>query len=173
MTVPAKPLTQERLKELLDYDPETGIFTWRVDRGYKAKAGTIAGYESKGYWMIGVDRIDKSKDSPYQAGRLAFLWMTGTFPNADCDHADGNPLNNKWTNLREASRSQNQRNKRVQSNNVTGLKGVSLHRGTKWVARIKVDGEKKPYLGIFDCPAAAHFAYIVAADEHFGEFARA
>lgn len=167
----AKPLTQERLKELLDYDPETGVFTWRVNRGYTATAGAVAGYVSKGYLMVGIDSTGHGR--AFQASRLAFMWMTGHFPAADCDHADGNPLNNRWTNLRAASRAENQRNKRVQSNNVTGLKGVSLHRGTKWVARIKVDVKKRPYLGIFDCPAAAHFAYLVEADKHFGKFARA
>lgn len=165
-------LTQARLKELLDYDPETGVFTWRVDRGYKARRGTLAGTVRRdGYLGIGIDRTSGGK--PYLAGRLAFLWMTGRFPLDECDHADGNRLNNKWTNLRDATYIENLRNRGVQSNNVTGLKGVSFQpKRDKWMARIQLKKTDVRYLGIFDCPAAAHFAYIVAADTHFGEFAR-
>ena len=160
-------LTQERLKFLLCYDPDTGIFTWAIDpAGHKRKRGDVAGQiDRHGYRIIGID------NQRYQASRLAFFWMTGRWPMPECDHIDGDQANNRWRNLREASRIENLRNKKIQSNNKVGLKGTYLHSPGKWRSRLKIDG-RMVELGLFDCPAAARLAYIVAADKHFGEFAK-
>jgi HNH endonuclease/AP2 domain len=163
-------LTHDRLREVLDYDPDTGIFTWKIALS-NVKSGAIAGTsDEEGYRYIGIDK------KTYAAGRLAIFWMTGSWPQYDCDHEDGDPSNNRWVNLRDATITQNLQNKAIQSNNKCGLKGVFRHKNEdgsygKWRAKIKANG-KHFHLGLFDCPAAARFAYIIAADKHFGAFAR-
>lgn len=171
-------LTHERVRHLLDYDPNTGIFTWKVTRNgisagktSGAQVGRPAGSPDKnGYLVICLD------GKKYWAARLAFFWMTGQWPRHDADHRNRNPSNNQWTNLRDATTSQNMQNKRIQKNNSVGLKGVGRHKikgiwTGKYRARIKTP-DRHLHLGLFDCPAAANLAYVVAADIHFGEFAR-
>lgn len=137
-------LTQERLKELLDYDPETGVFTRK--KGVKgANKGDIAGCLNKsvGYWMIGIDKEN------YRAHRLAFLFMEGYLPENQIDHIDRNRINNKWNNLREVSQSCNARNSNVASNNKSGVKGVCWDSSRKkWRVEIKVP--RKINIGRFD-----------------------
>jgi hypothetical protein len=155
-------LTAEILRELLDYDPETGVFTWLAGR----RAGKIAGgFRSDGYHTISIGSSRR-----YFAQRLAFLYVYGRWPAEDVDHIDGNPSNNAIVNLREATRSQNLQNKRSRSNTSSGLKGVTWQ-GRKWVARIKRDG-RNDYLGSFKTAEEAHAAYCAAAREAYGEFAR-
>lgn len=96
-----KPLGQERLKQLLHYDPLTGIWTWRVDRGFAARAnvraGDVAGTPNdNGYRVIGVE------GGVYRASHLAVLYMTGELPGEEVDHKDCDPTNDRWLNLREA-----------------------------------------------------------------------
>jgi hypothetical protein len=161
-------LTVKRLRDLLHYDPATGVFVWLMNRGGTAWKGSIAGSTiAHGYRLIKVDR------HLYGAGPLAWLYMTGEWPSDDVDHRDLDKDNNRWGNLRKATRPQNIQNTRVRKNNLTGLKGVTRHKECKgyYIARITV-GKERRYLGFFDCPAAAHLAYAVAADKHFGEFAR-
>ena len=165
-------LSEERVLELLRYDPETGVFTWRVDRmsgqGRKvqAKAGSVAGSADRlGYCCISIDR------RIHKAHRLAFVFMTGSFPTTRCvDHVNGNPSDNRWANLREATPSQNQGNRRRSSCNSSGFKGVTKGR-YKWHSGIRVRS-KNYHLGSFDTPEEAHEAYKKAAREMFGEFAR-
>lgn len=119
------------------------------------------------YWRINVD------GRRYLAHRLAFMWMEGRWPREQIDHKNRNKADNRWCNLREATPSQNLANSATLKRNTSGMKGVVWHkRGRKWSSQIGVGGATH-YLGLFDCPAAAAFAYIVAADKHFGEFARA
>lgn len=163
-------LTQERLKELLDYNPSTGDFFWRVDRGGK-RAGDRAGCKKRLYVAISVD------DQIYRAHLLAWLWMTGEFPALFIDHRDLDKHNNAWSNLREATKSQNQANTGLIATNASGLKGVSRYRageraGKPWQATIQKNG-KSIFLGHFATKEAAHAAYVAAAEKHFGEFARA
>lgn len=164
-------LSEDRVLELLQYDPETGDFTWRVDRvsgqgKVQASAGEIAGsFDRLGYCCIGIDR------RIYKAHRLAFVFMTGTFPQTRCvDHVNGDPGDNRWCNLREATHSQNQGNMRRRSDNTSGYKGVT--RGSNnWRAQICV-GSTRRYLGSFSTPEEAHEAYKKAAGAMFGDFAR-
>ncbi len=153
------------LRSLLSYDPATGVFRWRAGRkGVPASRGGIAGGLCHGRLVICVLGIR------YEASRLAWLYMTGRPPEAEVDHRDVDCLNNRWANLRAATRSQNNANRKTPPNTIVGLKGVQKRR-KKWVAKIKAGGVQK-YLGTFDTPEAAHEAYTEAARAAFGEFAR-
>lgn len=138
-------LTQDRLKELLDYDPDTGVFINKIDRGTKIKAGSLAGWIDKttGYRRINI------KDKQYYAHRLAFLWMDGYLPENNIDHKDRNRLNNKWSNIREASQSCNLRNSNISKNNKSGITGVHWgSRENRWIVQICIP--KNIYVGSFD-----------------------
>lgn len=165
-------LTQERLRELLTYDPETGIFTYNVRRGKNGKwsrrGGRVAGSldTSVGYLQIGIDY------ERHYAHRLAWFWMTGEWPKDRIDHEDTDGTNNKWSNLRPANASLNGANRGVSKVNKLGLKGVSWSKTAKaYRSDITVRGEKI-LIGKFSCPAAAHFAYLIEAHKGFGEYAR-
>ena len=152
-------LTQERLKELLHYDPDTGVFTWlRRIAKYRDQIGGIAGTSTpRGYINIQIRR------KSYQAHRLAWLYVYGEWPAQQIDHINRTPSDNRITNLRDVSASVNRRNCRRPKNTSSVYKGVTRSRGrNKWVAQIVVDGRAK-YLGIFDTPEVAHAAYILAA----------
>lgn len=159
-------LTQARLKELLEYSPETGKFVWKISRGCRLKGAETGCLNNSGYLHIGVDGTN------YLSSRLAFLWMTGSFPDQYVDHIDGVRINNRWSNLRNASRSQNTQNSAIRSDSKSKLKGVNYRGSGRWRARIQLKSGRI-HLGDFNCPAAAHFAYVVATDTYFGEFARA
>ena len=146
-------LTQDRVKELLNYNPDTGVFTWRFGRP-KAKAGAIAGSENwKGYWLICVD------GNRHRAHRLAWLYVHGEMPEHTIDHINQDKKDNRIANLRAVTNAENHRNMGIQSNNKTGYRGVSYakERG-KFTARIK-DGEVYRNLGYFNCAASAAIAY--------------
>jgi hypothetical protein len=158
-----KELTAERARELLDYEPGTGRFIWKVDRrcGWYAagrvhvRAGTEAGTHSGGYRLIGVD------GTQYLAHRLAVLIVRGRWPPEDVDHLNGDRDDNRWANLRECTRQVNAQNlRKARSNNRTGVLGV-IPSGDRWVARITVN-RRRLHLGCFSTPAEAHAAYIHA-----------
>ena len=158
--------TQEILKEYFQYNPETGLFIWKIFRGGGSpKIGTIAGTPHEdGYVKIKVN------GKIYAAHRLAWLYMTGAFPDQEIDHINGDGTDNRFSNLREASRTENNRNTKVRKNNTSGFKRVSKNRHGKWVAHIHAEG-RQHYLGAFDTPEAAHEAYCTAAKTFYGEFA--
>lgn len=162
----ATTLTAERARELLIYDPETGAFRWRTSRR-KASAGAIAGStDVDGYWQIKIDRRN------YRGHRVAWLIMTGAWPPDQVDHENLIPGDNRWANLRLATRSQNQANRGRPRNNTSGAKGVRWNRRAgKWQARIHVRCRER-HLGVFDDIKAAAAAYRKAAAEAHGEFAR-
>lgn len=162
----ARSLTAERLREVLDYNPDTGIFVWKIRTADRVKIGTEAGgVDEKGYVRIRVD------GGRYRAHRLAWLYVKGVWPSMDIDHEDNNRANNRWFNLREATEGQNRANSRINRNSKTGIKGVREYGRDRWIAGIRVNG-KSQHLGIFECVAAAKLAYEVAAVKGFGQFAR-
>lgn len=160
-------LTQERLREILHYDPDTGEFRWRQRLSYGVQVGDIAGSLAQTRcWCIQIDGCT------YRAHQLAWLYMTGAWCRPTIDHRDRNPANNRWSNLRQATPSNNNANRGCHRNNTSGFKGVHLDRETgRWVARLRKDG-RSHYLGRFPTPEAAHAAYVAAAKRMLGEFAR-
>lgn len=161
-------LTQNRLREVLNYDPETGEFVRKISVTYNALAGDQAGNKTgNGYLEIRVD------GRSYLAHRLAWLYMTGAMPDQQIDHKNRIKIDNRWSNLRAASQSQNLANIRRHKDNKSGFKGVSRSRvHGKYHAHIRINGKNR-YLGTFSDPADAHAAYVSAAMKAFGEFARA
>lgn len=138
-------LTQQRLKELLQYDPETGLFTRLQDKG-PSKKGTVAGTKrtKDGYISISIDY------KKYQAHRLVFLYMTGTFPLKQVDHINRDREDNRFNNLRHVSPQENQHNNSLSKKNTSGVTGVSWNKGIKkWHAYIKVN-YKRINLGFFN-----------------------
>jgi hypothetical protein len=164
-------LTVERLRELLEYAPETGVFTRRVTRGGR-RAGSVAGSIMKSgsgntsYILIRIDGFN------YLAHRLAFMHIHGKFPDSDIDHIDLNGLNNRFYNLRESTESQNHANITVHKNNKLGVKGVHQRSSGNFMAQIMFN-RKKIYLGTYPTAALASAAYSAKARELFGEFSRA
>jgi HNH endonuclease/AP2 domain len=153
-------LTQERLKELLSYDPETGLLTRKFSNCNRIKAGGIAGgVSNRGYWWI---RIDYKK---YQAHRLAWLYIHGYWPTK-LDHINRIKDDNRVKNLREVTSAENSWNRGLQSNNKSGYTGVMWSKkDKKWKAQIRVHG-KQMHLGYFPTPEEAHAAYLAAKEKH-------
>lgn len=131
-------LTAERLRELLSYDPVTGIFTWRVDRGGNAKRGSVAGSpNSDGYIQIKIDGV------LHKAHRLAWLYVHGTWPDEQIDHRIGDRSDNRISELRPADFSENACNRGLRSDNKSGVPGVHWDREAgKWNVRVQKSGKR-------------------------------
>lgn len=157
-------ITQEELKELLNYNPETGIFTYKKKRA-KCTPGKIAGtYHVNGYTHIQLNR------KIYKAHRLAWLYVYGYFPqfidHINCDRGD-----NRLCNLREVNIYQNNHNSKINKNNTSGIKGITWHKkAQKWCAQIDANG-KHIYLGIFDDIDLAKLVIEEARKKYHVEFA--
>jgi hypothetical protein len=162
----ASGITQEKLKQIISYDPSTGHFTWLVRRSWRVLPGMRAGtINSSGHRQINIGKC------LVLAHRLAWFYMTGKIPNGEIDHKNRNRDDNRWDNIRESTRSTNCANKEKPATNTSGFKGVSLHKRTgKWQATVKVNGKVK-YIGMFADKVEAAAAYAKAANEAFGEFA--
>lgn len=160
-------ITAEYVRQILSYDPHTGIFAWKEKTCRKVVVGTQAGgLNVAGYVVIGIG------GRTYYAHQLAWLYMTGEFVRR-IDHRDTVKYNNRWTNLRIASPQQNGLNAKRHAHNTSGFKGVSWHRASgKWSAYIILDNRKR-HLGLHETPEAAHAAYLRAAVRAQPEFARA
>lgn len=168
-------ITHKRLLEILSYNKQTGEFTWKQrsvnriqDKAWnKRHAGKLTGYTRKnGYKVINI--LYKE----YPCSRLAWFYVYGKWPNGEIDHINGLRHDDRIINLREANRSENAINRGLQSNNSTGFKGVWKRKNSNsWVAEIAKKG-KRVKLGSFKSPEAAYEAYIKAAREIHGEFAK-
>lgn len=164
-------LTQDHLKSLVTYYPDTGAFIWlsrtNTKRTWNTKhAGKPAGCIVEGYVSIGINNKN------YLAHRLAWLYMTGEWPASLIDHRDRNGLNNKWDNLRIGDKSLNSANRPKQKNNTSGLKGAFWDKKKKkWLAKIGFN-MKSIYLGRYDTAEEAHAVYVEAAKKYFGEYSR-
>jgi hypothetical protein len=160
-------ITQQELKDLLHYDPNTGLFTWRVSLNTRIKEGQEAGcLNNLGYVKITIRRRRHS------AHRLAWLYVYGHNPPQYIDHINGVCSDNRAVNLRLATHSENLANAKKRKNTVCHLKGVTLRGDGRYLARITVKNTQI-YLGRYDTEQEAHAAYVAAAEKEFGAFARA
>jgi hypothetical protein len=144
-------LTQDRLKELLDYDSNTGIFTQKSSRDMIRSPGSI---NTDGYLLIRVD------NHSYSAHRLAWLFMTGKFPDGALDHINGNRADNRIDNLREVTNRQNAQNRSCHREG--HLPGTTfIAKSQKWKSQIRINGKRK-HLGYYDSQEEAHKVYLKA-----------
>lgn len=147
-------LTAERLRELLHYDPETGVFTWNATGGRK-RTDKPAGWVQGGRRFIGVDGVNVA------AHRLAWLYVTGKMPLDQIDHINGDPLDNRFANLRDVSDMGNKQNiRKAKKGNLSGFLGVAPNK-KRWLAKITVNREQI-CLGTYDTPEEAHQVYLEA-----------
>lgn len=173
-----KPLPDQLyLREALDYDPATGILTWRERPAHHFSSSERAAANNTMF----ADRtvaLNAGKRYPaicihykkYSAHRIIWKWMTGEDPPHEIDHIDGDGANLRWSNLRTATRKQNTKNIRMRKDNRQGFKGVHADRnGRRFWAMIQVD-RKQHYLGSFGTAEEAHAAYCEAAKRLHGEF---
>lgn len=159
--------THSKVASMLDYNPLTGLFRWKVNTRGKLNRGGVAGsVRNDGYVFVGIGR------TKYRAARLAWCYMNKRWPRRFVDHKDGNPSNNRWDNLRQADEYTNQQNRRGSRFTNNPYKGIYWSkRARKWAASIRKDGKEK-YLGLHPNAIQAAMAYDSAALEMFGEFAK-
>lgn len=159
-------ITQEILKHVLDYSEETGVFKWKTRISNRIQIGDIAGNLDKdGYIQIRIHGVI------YRAHRLVWLYLYGRWPKDQIDHINMIRKDNRISNLREASRTQNFMNKTKLKNNTSGFKGVFWNtQKNKWSAKIIVN-KKQIHLGSFLNSEDASAAYKIAAIKYHGEFA--
>ena len=173
------------LRKLITYDPENGSCLWlprkpwMFENGQRHSREHICNrwnvrYSGKEVGCADKDgyRVANVFGSSFKVHRMIWALVTGAWPVNEIDHDDTVPSNNRWVNLRDASRQQNSANKQRYANNTSGLKRVSWSKTmNRWESRIQVDG-KNIVLCYSDCPAVASFAYQIASDKYFGKFAR-
>lgn len=157
-----RPLpTYAQVEAIIEYDPATGLFHWKVHQGGARKAGWFEGADEHGYRAISVcGRLQR-------AHRIAWLLVTGEWPTLPIDHIDGNRANNRWSNLRQVPHVLNCHNvRRASKNSGTGVLGVSLgpSKSSPYLARIRVDG-RRIHIGSFATINEAREAYLKAKRE--------
>lgn len=157
-------LTQEYLKSVVSYDPETGIFTRLVATSSATKVGAILGTQKSDGYLIGY-----VNSKLYRMHRLAWYYMTGYWPMVLIDHINGVKNDNRWCNLREATKIQNAYNLKMHKSNTTGFKGVVMIHATKWKAQIREAGTVN-HIGYFDSAIEAAKAYQKEAERLHGDF---
>jgi hypothetical protein len=163
-------LEQRRLWEILRYDPQTGVFIWLNPSPYHAeKAGSEAGgptpnCRGKIYHTICID------GRKYKRSRLAWLYMTGSWPTNQVDHINGNSTDDRWANLRESTATQNAWNHKKRAKRSVLPMGVRSNPSGTFAARLAVN-KKMIHLGSFATPEEAASAYRNAREKHYGEFA--
>ena len=158
---------QELLLEHFEYNPDTGVVTLIKARSTNTdinKVGNPVGtLSNRGYLIVCLN------NKRYLLHRIIYKMVTGEEPTF-VDHRDGNPMNNKWTNLRSATQQQNNSNTTLRSDNTSGLKGVSWNKSSqKWKSTICKDGSTI-HLGLYNTKEEAHEAYCNKGKELFGEF---
>ena len=133
-------LTQSRLKELVNYDSSTGIFTSKVRRGKIHPGDEIGTNGYHGYIIIKIDY------EPYRAHRLAVLYMTGEWPDGVIDHINRDKADNRWENIRVCTKAENNRNRELAKNNTSGSKGVVFDkRFGKWLVMVGINGSRRSF----------------------------
>lgn len=166
----AEILSHARLQELLDYEPSTGIFRWKVCRSRATYPGMIAGSRAAARLKNGQTYTSiqiKVCDKLYRAHRLAWFYFHGEWPEVEIDHINGDSTDNRISNLRLVTRKQNSENRKLNKNNVSGYRGVDWYKPTqKWKARLQ-HNKKQIHVGYFDCPHEAGAAVKAMRDLMF------
>lgn len=160
--------SKQELDELLLYEPESGLLKWKITRSWNAKCGDIAGslHKQSGYIQLSINNTN------YHAHVLIWILMNGNFPETTIDHKNGNRKDNRFINLRLATRKQQSQNRMRQRNNSSGHIGVSWSKiAKKWRAYITVD-RRQIHLGLFLSQNDAILAYEKAATVLFNDFYR-
>jgi hypothetical protein len=159
-------LTFEEAKRLFDYDPETGVVRWRVKTCRKVVVGAEAGTLKTNHRTGKTYRHIRFRGKDHKAHRIIYLLQTSEWPPDDIDHLNGDGVDNRWENLRAATRLENSRNQRRLRNNTSGQTGVYWHeQNGKWVAQIMVH-KRNIYLGYFTSKEEAIAARKEAEIEH-------
>jgi len=176
-------ITADEVNQLLAYNPDTGALTWKArtpdmfeDGAHSAEHtcakwnGRYSGKEAGNVKSSGYRKLSIFNRS-FRAPRIIWLLMTGAWPKGEVDHVNLNKDDNSWSNLRQASRAQNNSNKSARPSE-SGIKCVRFQKSSgNWLARISVRGQEI-HLGSFDSSEAASRAYAEAAMRFHGEFAR-
>ena len=153
-------ISHKELTDIIYYNPDTGIFTWKISPSASIKAGEIAGSIYDGYVRIMI------RGRNYRAHRLAYFYMTGEHPKEQVDHINGIRNDNRWSNIRECYQNENQQNRKKLTNNTSGYIGVSWNtKIQKWHARIG-HCKKIIHLGFFDTAEEAYEAYLNAKSKY-------
>lgn len=161
---PMPALTQSELKKILTYDPETGFFTRNSSSGGRVVGSLMGSINSEGYRLISI------RGRSMKAGRLAFLYMTGSEPE-EIDHENRIRSDDRWVNLRDASHGQNGCNKKLQRNNKSGVKCVNLDdRAKSWAVNINLNG-RRVYVGRYKDFELAELVAASAREKYYGDFA--
>jgi hypothetical protein len=157
-------LTAERLREVVDYDPDTGVFIRKVRLAQRHQVGDRADFVVTGGGLKGYRRVSLFSQR-YLAHRLAWLYVHGSWPKHEIDHINGNPGDNRIDNLRDVVTAVNSQNKRkARADNRSGFLGVTTHAPGIYRASLYLNG-KRIHDGLYGTPEAAHAAYIEAKRE--------
>lgn len=163
-------LSYEEARRRLNYDPNTGIVTWK-ERPHTGAGRCKVGGEAGSYHKHSGYRTLCIRGKTFFMHRVIYLWMTGSYPDNSLDHINGVKDDNRWCNLRPCVQAQNMANMKIRKNNKTGYKGVVKRPNQeKYRARVCL-GRNRINLGDFNTPEEAHEAYKAAAVKYFGEFA--
>lgn len=154
--------TQAQIKELLHYDPETGVLRWKTARSSRVKPFGVAGYkDTNGYIKIQINGVN------FRGHRIAWIYMTGEWPQNEVDHKNGVRDDNSWGNLREATRKQNCENLPLATKNKSGFRGVYFDKKRKkWIAQIS-SNRKVFNLGGYESPQEAYSVCLLKRAEMF------
>lgn len=154
MGVPSKKVSEETstlIKERFTYDPNTGVFYWKVDVGTRARRGGVAGTYCKGYLYL---KVNKEK---FSAHRVAYYLMTGVWTELQIDHINQDRGDNRWCNLRAVTNTMNTQNSSMNKNNTSGTTGVCWDSSRqRWIVQISFKG-KRMCLGCYKCKELAVF----------------
>lgn len=160
-------ISVERLKEVLNYSPETGLFTWKIRLGSRTKIGAVAGsIKPDGYVCIEIDKVR------YKAHRLAWLYVYEEFPELFIDHINGDTGDNRISNLRLANHEQNMWNSKKAAHNTSGYKGVHFNKNTKKWRACAWQKNNIVHIGLFETKEKAHEAYVNWCVNNRGSFMR-
>lgn len=159
-------LTISRLKEMLEYNPLTGVFTWRKTASSRSPAGSKpVRKDQDGYLMVMLDGKN------YRQHRLAWFYVHGLWPANQLDHINGVRDDNRIANLRECDEQNNNRNRSISRNNKSGASGVHFQQN-KWMVRIRTDRNTRMFFGYFDDFELAELVAAEAREKYHGNFAK-